>query len=187
MGTQRRPDSNPHSGQAQDPSIGRDRLATPMQTTTGDSADYRGMRSAWRDFDRALEYWTMTMMDGEATQSTNVTTWQECIRGKKPLSWTRRRTQPHSTGYNRGMALKIPCRVAANGLRSPRGAAWLQRLPEILGSVERRWSPTVGAPFDNEELSCAWLTPVALADGTSGVVKLGMPHMVAWFRMPLQP
>jgi len=75
------------------------------------------------------------------------------------------------------MALKIPARVAANCRETPEGAAWLDRLPETLDTLERRWSLTVGAPFDNEEVSCAWVAPVALSDGTSAVLKLGMPHM----------
>lgn len=75
------------------------------------------------------------------------------------------------------MALKIPARVAANCRRTPHGAAWLARLPETLRSVERRWSLTVGAPFDNEDVSCGWVAPVTLADGSSAVLKLGMPHM----------
>lgn len=75
------------------------------------------------------------------------------------------------------MALKIPARVVANYRKTPKNAAWLERLPEILGTVERKWSLTVGTPFDNEEGSCAWVAPVALADGTAAVLKLGMPHM----------
>jgi streptomycin 6-kinase len=77
------------------------------------------------------------------------------------------------------MALKLPTRVAANCLRTPDGAAWLDRLPRILRSAERRWSLRVGSPFDNEEVSCAWVAPVALADGTEAVLKIGMPHMEA--------
>jgi streptomycin 6-kinase len=77
------------------------------------------------------------------------------------------------------MALKIPARVAANCRKTAEGAAWLDRLPEILRSAERRWSLRVGSPFDNEEVSCAWVAPVALADGTEAVLKIGMPHMEA--------
>jgi len=75
------------------------------------------------------------------------------------------------------MTFKIPARVAASCRKTPEGAAWLDRLPETLGSVERRWSLTVGAPFDNEEVNCGWIAPVALSDGTAAVLKLGMPHM----------
>jgi streptomycin 6-kinase len=77
------------------------------------------------------------------------------------------------------MTLKIPVRVVANCSKTPEGAAWLDRLPEILRSVERRWSLSVGAPFDNNEVSCAWVAPAALADGTEAVLKIGMPHLEA--------
>src|SRR5579872_3718297 len=77
------------------------------------------------------------------------------------------------------MALKIPARLAANCRKSPERAAWLDRLSDSLRDLERRWSLTVGAPFDGEEVSCAWVAPVTLADGTSAVLKLGMPHMEA--------
>jgi streptomycin 6-kinase len=50
-------------------------------------------------------------------------------------------------------------------------------LPGALRNLERRWSLTIGTPFDGEDVSCAWVAPVARADGTSAVLKLGMPHM----------
>ena len=75
------------------------------------------------------------------------------------------------------MALSVPARLAANCRKTPERAAWLNRLPESLRNLERRWSLTLGAPFDGEEVSCAWVAPVMLADGTSAVLKLGMPHM----------
>jgi streptomycin 6-kinase len=77
------------------------------------------------------------------------------------------------------MTLKIPVRVVANCSKTPEGAAWLDRLPDILRSVERRWSLSVGAPFDNDEVSCAWVAPAALADGSEAVLKIGMPHLEA--------
>ncbi len=77
------------------------------------------------------------------------------------------------------MALNIPARVVANCSKTPEGAAWLDRLPEILRRVERRWSLIVGTPFANDEVSCAWVAPAALADGTEAVLKIGMPHLEA--------
>ena len=47
----------------------------------------------------------------------------------------------------------------------------------MLGSLERRWALTLGVPFGSEEVSCSWVAPAARADGTSTVLKLGMPHM----------
>ena len=75
------------------------------------------------------------------------------------------------------MVLKVPGRLAANCRKTPERAAWLDRLPDALRNLERRWSLTLGAPFDGEDVSCAWVAPVALADGTSAVLKLGLPHM----------
>ena len=75
------------------------------------------------------------------------------------------------------MALNVPGRLKANCSKTPERAAWLNRLPDAVRNLERRWSLTLGAPFDGEEVSCAWVAPVALADGTTAVLKLGMPHM----------
>ncbi len=75
------------------------------------------------------------------------------------------------------MPLKIPERLAANCRKMPERAAWLNRLPGALRNLERRWSLTLGAPFDGEDVSCAWVAPVSRADGTSAVLKLAMPHM----------
>lgn len=75
------------------------------------------------------------------------------------------------------MALNVSARLAANCRKTLERAAWLDRLPDALRTLERRWSLTLGAPFDGEEASCAWVAPVSRADGTSAVLKLGMPHM----------
>lgn len=75
------------------------------------------------------------------------------------------------------MALHVPRRLAANCRQTLESAAWLNRLPDTVRRLERRWSMTAGAPFDSEEVSCAWVAPVALAGGASAVLKLGMPHM----------
>ena len=74
------------------------------------------------------------------------------------------------------MPLNIPERLAASCRKTPERAAWLDRLPGTLHNLERRWSLTLGAPFANE-VSCAWVAPVALANGTFAVLKLSMPHM----------
>jgi streptomycin 6-kinase len=74
------------------------------------------------------------------------------------------------------MASNIPARVVGN-CKTLERAAWLDRLPDALRKLERRWSLTLGAPFDGEEVSCAWVACVTRADGTPAVLKLGMPHM----------
>jgi len=75
------------------------------------------------------------------------------------------------------MTMKIPARLAAACVKVPERAAWLARLPDVMADLKRRWSLSVGVPFDNEESSCAWVAPAVVADGTSAVLKLGMPHM----------
>ena len=75
------------------------------------------------------------------------------------------------------MALTIPKRLADTCRKTPERAAWLERLPNALRDLEGRWSLKIGAPFDGDEVSCAWVAPVARADETSAVLKLGMPHL----------
>ena len=75
------------------------------------------------------------------------------------------------------MALKVPERLAATCRGSPERMAWLERMPDVLDDLERRWSLTPGAPLDGEDASCAWVAPMTCADGTPAVLKLGMPHM----------
>lgn len=73
----------------------------------------------------------------------------------------------------------IPKRLAATCNEEPERAGWLNGLPDSLKELERRWALTLAAPFDTDEVSCAWVAPATLADGTSAVLKLGMPHMEA--------
>jgi streptomycin 6-kinase len=53
----------------------------------------------------------------------------------------------------------------------------LEQLPDAVRELAQRWSLTLEAPFDGEEVSCSWVAPARRADGTPAVLKLGMPHM----------
>ena len=75
------------------------------------------------------------------------------------------------------MVLSIPKRLATSCRRTPERAARLERLPYTLRDLERSWSLALGPPFDGDEVSCSWVAPVTRADGTSAVLKLGMPHV----------
>jgi len=75
------------------------------------------------------------------------------------------------------MALSIPVRLAATCRETPERAAWLAQLPDVVGQLETRWSLTLGAPFDHDETSCAWVAPAIDASGGAAVLKLGMPHV----------
>ena len=77
------------------------------------------------------------------------------------------------------MAMKAPANLAANCRKTPERAAWLHDLAGTLHSLEREWSLTLGAPFDGDDVSCAWVAPATLPTGSSAVLKIGMPHMEA--------
>jgi streptomycin 6-kinase len=70
----------------------------------------------------------------------------------------------------------VSAQLALNCSKTPYRANWLSRLPSTVRELEQRWSLTLGEPFD-DEVSCAWVTTVTLADGSPAVMKVGMPHM----------
>lgn len=71
----------------------------------------------------------------------------------------------------------VPLRLAQTCRKTPERAAWLLCLPELLRELQERWCLRIEAPFDNDEVSCAWVAPAWRADGTPAVLKVGMPHM----------
>src|SRR5262245_13617809 len=73
--------------------------------------------------------------------------------------------------------VNIPRRLVVTCEGTPQRAAWLAGLPTLIHDLERRWAVTLQAPFDGEDVSCAWVAPVTRADGTTAVLKVGMPHM----------
>jgi streptomycin 6-kinase len=75
------------------------------------------------------------------------------------------------------MELRISIGLAANCRQSPQRAAWLDRLPDVLRSLEHVWALTPDARLDAEESSCSYVAAVRAADGTAAVLKMAMPHM----------
>jgi streptomycin 6-kinase len=73
--------------------------------------------------------------------------------------------------------VRVPPHLAAACEGVAARSEWFKELPDSIRGLERRWSLSLGDPFDGEEISCAWVAPVKLSDGTSAVLKLGMPHM----------
>ena len=53
------------------------------------------------------------------------------------------------------------------------GAAWLERLPELVAACARRWSLSVLPPFDYDAYN--YVCPAVRSDGTDVVLKLGVP------------
>jgi streptomycin 6-kinase len=70
-----------------------------------------------------------------------------------------------------------PDGLAASCAMKAERAAWLERLPELVRELERRWDLTVDGRLDGEEASCSYVAAVRRADGTPAVLKAGMPHM----------
>ncbi|HEV2852263.1 MAG TPA: aminoglycoside phosphotransferase family protein [Thermoanaerobaculia bacterium] len=64
-----------------------------------------------------------------------------------------------------------------NCRKTPERAVWLERLPEAVAELTRRWSLILGTQLNGEESSCSWVAAVTRADGTPAVLKLAMPHM----------
>src|SRR5689334_2246148 len=75
------------------------------------------------------------------------------------------------------MAVTIPARLQITCAKSREWSAWLARLAGTLRDLEERWSLTIGAPFDGDDVSCSWVAPVTLDGGGSAVLKMSMPHM----------
>lgn len=70
----------------------------------------------------------------------------------------------------------MPETVVAN-VRTPEAARWLHDLPDTVDRLKARWGLTLGPVFDHADVSCSWVAPVGMSDGTQAVMKLGMPHM----------
>ena len=71
----------------------------------------------------------------------------------------------------------VPEQLMVTCATSPERQRWLKQLPLMLEELTKRWSLRTGPPFDHANVTCSWVAPVARADGTSAVLKLGMPHM----------
>ncbi len=77
------------------------------------------------------------------------------------------------------MPVPIPVRLAETCRRSAENSTWLAGLPDLIAQLQDRWSLRLRAPYDGDEVSCAWVAPAALPDGTRAVLKIAMPHMEA--------
>ena len=74
------------------------------------------------------------------------------------------------------VTVQIPESLANSCSRTFERTAWLGALPELIDALRERWSLELGDPFQ-DEVSCSWVAPATLSDGTRAVLKIGMPHM----------
>ena len=72
------------------------------------------------------------------------------------------------------MPITIPPVLARNVAEAwaGEGERWLAGLPHLLDEIARDWDLTPGSPYP---LSFHWVTPVTCADGSTAVLKLGVP------------
>jgi streptomycin 6-kinase len=73
--------------------------------------------------------------------------------------------------------VELPVRLRETCVRDPAARAWLERLPALVDELARRWSLQLDAPFTNG--TCAWVAPARRADGSTAVLKIGLPHFEA--------
>jgi streptomycin 6-kinase len=71
----------------------------------------------------------------------------------------------------------VPPELADACALTPERRAWLEQLPEAVAAVRARWALSLDAPFVGPDVSCAWVAPARMRDGTRAVLKLGMPHL----------
>jgi streptomycin 6-kinase len=77
----------------------------------------------------------------------------------------------------------IPAHLALNCRKTPERAVWLAALPDTIRSLAARWSLTLGAPLEGPHVSASWVAPASLPDGTSAILKLGLPHFEADYEL----
>jgi len=75
------------------------------------------------------------------------------------------------------MDIPIPHSLSRSCQYAPESMAWLADLPALITEVKELWDLELGEPFDGDEVSCSWVAPVTRADGTSAILKIGLPHM----------
>lgn len=74
-------------------------------------------------------------------------------------------------------AVPLPESLLTGAGSTPDGAAWLQRVPELVARAVDRWSLRLGEPYGVGTAS--WTAPAALPDGTPVVLKISYPHTEA--------
>ena len=77
------------------------------------------------------------------------------------------------------MSIAIPSLLEKHCSKTAERRAWLATLPDAIRDLQSRWTISLAEPFEHAYVSCSWVAPATLADGTRAVFKIGMPHMEA--------
>ena len=68
------------------------------------------------------------------------------------------------------IAMRISGPLAASCRKTPERADWLDRLPEMVHELKRRWNLTPDVPLQGEDPSCSYVAAVLRADKTHGAM-----------------
>ena len=77
------------------------------------------------------------------------------------------------------MRPRIPRSILANACKSLESWAWLNRLRATVKTLEQQWTLKLGPAFDGPDVSCSFVAPAQRMDGTTAILKIGMPHFEA--------
>lgn len=70
--------------------------------------------------------------------------------------------------------MALPAALRSGAGRTPEGAAWLGRVPDLVNRALRRWDLVAGEPFAAG--SASWCAPVRGPGGADLVLKVSFPH-----------
>jgi streptomycin 6-kinase len=77
------------------------------------------------------------------------------------------------------MRPRIPRSILANACKSLESWAWLNRLRATVKTLEQQWTLKLGPAFDGPDVSCSFVASAQRMDGTTAILKIGMPHFEA--------
>ena len=77
------------------------------------------------------------------------------------------------------MSFRIPPFLEKHCAKTAERRAWLAALPQTIRKLENSWQLSLEEPFQHSHVSCSWVAPAILSDGSQAVLKIGMPHMEA--------
>lgn len=75
------------------------------------------------------------------------------------------------------MSFIVPALLAKHCAKTAERKAWLAALPGTIATLQQRWALSLEAPYEHTYVSCSWVSPAILPDGTRVILKIGMPHM----------
>lgn len=86
------------------------------------------------------------------------------------------RNDPEGRG---GVAHLIPPFLLEFETFSDQAKFWLKGLPKSIERAQLAWGLSLGPPFGANHASCSWVAKAKRSDGSSAILKFGLPHFEA--------